>query len=387
MEICEKKLCSGCGCCEYVCPRDAVSMVSDEEGFKRPVIDPDKCVECGLCQKKCPVNTTKETEHTAAYVGFAKDKALRKSSSSGGVFGLLARSVISEGGVVFGAGFGEELRVVHKAAVNEEQLSELRGSKYVQSDVGNAYTEVAEALSAGKRVLFSGTPCQCAAVKALFGDRENLLLVDVICHGTPSPLLWERFISDEFEAPVSASFRDKGLGWEEFSMKVVAKERTYSCSRYKDPYLRLFLKNVALRPSCYSCTWKGSKYTSDITLLDFWGVSTHYPHMNDNKGTSGVVVRGEKGEKAINAIKSEGIFEAADMKSISRVNPAYYISTAYNDGREEFFEDLKSGCSFKALAKKHVKPISAKDIVMLRVKTEAKVLIGKLYGLKRRVMK
>ncbi len=387
MEICEKGLCSGCGCCEHICPRNAITMHFDEEGFLRPDIDTRSCVECGLCQKKCPVNITEERLHTEAYAAYAKDKEIRKSSSSGGIFSLLAQNVIAEGGVVFGAGFSEGLRVVHKSASTHSELLELRGSKYVQSDLRGIYEKVGAALSDGKKVLFSGTPCQCAAVRSVFGDKENLLIADFICHGVPTPKLWERFVLDEFQSPTYASFRDKRLGWEEFSMRVESEKGTYTCSRYKDPYLRLFLKNVALRPSCYNCTWKANRYQSDITLLDFWGISSHYPHMNDDKGVSGVVVRGEKGRKAFDAVKDKAIFEKADIKEISRVNTAYHKSTPYSDLREGFFDDLKSGYSFGELSKKHVRPLPVKDMLTLRSRTAIKVLIGKIYKLKKAVFK
>lgn len=387
MVICEKKLCSGCSACSYVCPHNAISMVRDPEGFFRPEIDEKKCVECGLCQKKCPVNKTEAVKPTAAYAAYTKDKEIRKSSSSGGIFACLAGAVIDEGGIVFGAGYGDGLKVMHKWTEDREGLKELMGSKYVQSDVSVVYEKLSESVKNGRKTLFVGTPCQCAAVRQLFGSYDSLIIADFICHGVPTPLLWEKYIGEEFCGAHSASFRDKKRGWEEFSMRIESDKAAYCKSLYNDPYLRLFLQNTILRGSCYECSWKGDNYASDITLADFWGISKVFPHMNDNKGVSVVVVRSEAGEKAFRDIRESLVVEKTKIETVANINVAYKESAHCPKNREEFFEDMKNGKSIKYLCDKYVREIPFSEISKARVKRVAKVLIGKVYKLKKAVMR
>ena len=198
MKLAAHKLCSGCAACYAVCPRKAISMQPDEEGFAYPHIDESLCVHCGLCARACPsLNPQAPREPLAVYAAKAKDDGLRKESSSGGIFSLLARQIISDGGIVYGAAIsGRDLSVVHCSAENEEELSWLRGSKYVQSDVGDTYGNVRTQLDAGRKVLFSGTPCQVAALRNFLArDYENLVCVEVICHAAPSPLAWKKFLA------------------------------------------------------------------------------------------------------------------------------------------------------------------------------------------------
>lgn len=387
MIICDKKHCSGCAECAYICPRDAIRMIPDEEGFSYPEIDTEKCVECGACEKKCPANNRADYPGLAAYAAYSKDNAIRLNSSSGGIFSHLAEAVIKEGGAVVGAGFGEQLEVVHKSCETLESLSQLRGSKYVQSNVAEAYKEIERLLSEGKMVLFSGTPCQCSAVRNAFGNKENLLLVDFICHGVPSPLVWKKYVTESFEGATFAAFRDKSRGWEEFSMRIDSEKGTYCTNLYNDPYLRLFLQNTVLRSSCYECSWKGDNYASDITLADFWGISKVFPHMNDNKGVSVVVVRSEAGEKAFRDIRESLVFEKTKIETVAKINVAYKESAHCPKNREEFFEDMKNGKSIKYLCDKYAKPLSFGEVSKIRLKRVAKIMIGKVYKLKRAVMR
>ncbi|MBQ4067582.1 MAG: Coenzyme F420 hydrogenase/dehydrogenase, beta subunit C-terminal domain [Clostridia bacterium] len=383
MKICEKALCSGCGLCECVCPAGAINMRPDDEGFTRPRVDEKKCVGCGLCEKKCPVNVREKHLPIKAYAAYTKDDKIRKSSSSGGIFGLLASEVLRSGGVVAGAGFGEGLRVEHKITETEAGLKELMGSKYVQSNACGIYKSLGEYLKEGRTVLFSGTPCQCSAVRNLYKDSENLVVCDFICHGVPSPLVWERYVK-EFPNAKAAYFRDKKRGWQEFSMRIDTSSRVYSCSQYKDPYLRIFLRNIDLRPSCYSCSWKGENYASDITLADFWGISKVYPEMNDDKGTSAVILRSKKGGELYSAVCERLFMAEVDASRIAMINTAYGESAMRPQIREEFFADLRECKDFGKLLKKYHKPISTTEIVKMRIKKTAKKLIGRAYRLKKR---
>lgn len=382
MEICKSSLCSGCALCAHICPKGAVEMEYDGEGFLRPAVSDDKCVDCGLCQRKCPVNKKESALPFNTYAAYAVNGEIRKSSSSGGIFYLLAKNILDRGGIVCGAGYGEKLRVVHKAAYTERALRELMGSKYVQSRTDAVYGQIDESLCEGKPVLFSGTPCQCSAVRNAFGNREGLYICDFICHGVPTPTIWEKYIEEEFPGADNASFRDKKRGWQEFSMRIDTKSGTYSGSQYKDPYLRMFLRNVNLRPSCYECSWKGENYASDITLADFWGISKICPEMNDDKGTSVVIIRSDRGDALYSSIIENTVSKEVDISFVAKINEAYGVSAMKPVEREAFFEDLKAGKSFEAIADTYAKPISGKEIVKMRIKIKAKNMLGKIYRVK-----
>lgn len=225
MKLASQNSCSGCTACQSICPKSAISMVADGEGFLYPKVDESKCVQCGLCEKVCPsLNRDSPRMPLAVYAAKAKDDGLRLKSSSGGVFSLLARQVIARGGVVYGAGFDHaDWHVMHKSAENEDELEDFRGSKYVQSDVQGIYAAVRGQLLAGCEVLFSGTPCQVAGLRhylnALKTDVSKLLLVDVVCHAVPSPLAWRKYLDERLAKTGQGAiirriaFRHKNCGW------------------------------------------------------------------------------------------------------------------------------------------------------------------------------
>jgi len=383
VEICEKNKCTGCLLCESVCPKGAVKIREDSAGFLYPFVETEKCISCGLCQKKCPENETLSIPPQKAYAAYTKNKDIRKASSSGGIFATLAAVVLKEGGVVFGAGYDGELNVLHKAAENPEELSELMGSKYVQSNTLGIYKKVAEKLDEGRKVLFCGTPCQCAALRNYAGEKENLLIVDLLCHGVPTPALWKKYLNDNFKAPESASFRSKKRGWEEFSMEVKHSQGVYNASLYKDAYLRMFLRNICLRESCHECSHKGMNYSSDITVADFWGISKVFPAMNDDKGCSAVILRSDKGIRAFEEVKDQLIAVECSVESISKINTAYGRSAEKPASREAFIFDMGRDVPFDELKRKYCKKVGNKEIYVIRAKRFAKKIIGKFSRLKR----
>ena len=380
MAICEYELCSGCGACLKVCPFDAINMQADSEGFLRPFTDEEKCVDCGLCRKKCPVNKTNKEDKVnepCSYAAYSLDPAIRKHSSSGGVFAHLAAEVLDRGGVVCGAAFDKDMRVIHKIAKDRDELFHLMGSKYVQSDVTQSYPEMEEYLNKGKTVLFAGTPCQCAGVKSAFGSYDGLVLVDIICHGVPTPRVFEMYLKENFENVRNVSFRDKKHGWDEFSMRVDLDKGEYRATRYKDPYIRMFFENVNLRPSCYKCSWKGEGFVSDITLGDYWGVTKNHPHMNDDRGTSLVVVRSEKGRELFLSVGKALKVCKTDLKRAVESNAMYYKSTPRPSKRDAFFEGLKNGETFEELNGRFGLPVPFKKVMVLRTKNIIKLVMGK----------
>lgn len=303
INITDKCNCCGCTGCVNVCPKACISMSEDKEGFLYPVVDSVKCIDCGLCEKVCPVlHPLKNEAEPLVYAAINNDESIRMQSSSGGIFTLLAESVIDRGGVVFGVCFDRDWNVVHDYTETKEGLAKFRGSKYVQSNLGNSFSLVKTFLNSGREVLFSGTPCQVAGLKNyLRKSYSNLLTVDLVCHGVPSPDVWRKYLQETIcrvfgirnknnavnpgDYITDISFRAKDIGWKKFSFKIKYKDgRTEMMPFYENPYMNTFLLDISLRPSCYSCPAKLHNVQSDMTLADFWGVNNINPFIDDDKG-------------------------------------------------------------------------------------------------------
>lgn len=325
-------------------------MQEDEEGFLYPTINHDLCIKCGLCLSVCPFQKPgEELEPRYAYSAFSCDDIIREDSSSGGVFSLIARQVLVSGGVVFGAMFDKNWRVVHSCVTTEEELHKLRGSKYVQSSIGNSYVLAKKYLDNGKHVLFSGTPCQIAGLNHYLGHVYNhLLTVDVICHGVPSPGVWEWYLDvirrNNHASISSINFRDKENGWRHynlaFHLQQIGHNVKRSCYHRDDPYMKSFLNNLSLRPSCSSCQTKAGKSHSDITLADFWNVEKVVGKTDNDKGTSLVLVNTEKGATVLNSIQG-GFFQSVDFKQAIQYNKAWRDSYPKNSCRDIFFSSYR----------------------------------------------
>ena len=302
IQITNKNHCCGCSACAQICPKQCIAMMPDSEGFCYPKINETICVKCGLCEKVCPMLKSQNMQgQVHAWAAYCKEDKIRLASSSGGIFSLLAEEILEEGGVVFGAAFDGQMMVHHVAVESVRDLERLRGSKYLQSRIENSYADVKAYLAADRKVLFSGTACQIAGLLHFLGrPYEKLWTVDVLCHGVPTPTLWKNYLSEQnraFKMPVGQiSFRDKSQGWKKYQVawKVEGGE-IYRQPASRNPYMRLFLSNICLRPSCYDCHFKGFPRVSDLTLGDCWGVEQHSPEMDDDKGTSVVIVNTEKG--------------------------------------------------------------------------------------------
>jgi len=323
-------------------------MVADAEGFVYAEVDLAACTGCGICRTVCPVLGARDDyAEPVAHACRALDDTVRMASTSGGVFGLIAGQVLDEGGVVFGAAFDEGLSVAHRYVETRDGLGQLQGSKYVQSEIGPAYDQVASFLGSGRRVLFCGTPCQVAGLSSFLGDHPpELLTVDFVCLGVPSPLVWRRYVTEREEQSgarvVATSFRDKSEGWRTYS----AALRFEDGSEYRrvlgaDPYIKALRTTVSLRPSCYECRFKGLGRGSDITLADFWGVERVCPELDDDRGTSLVLVQSDRGQRAL-----EGVSHLMESRQVPAdvavaANPSATGSAPRNPRREAFFGDLE----------------------------------------------
>lgn len=367
LNITEKQKCNGCHACANVCPKKCIEMKEDSEGFLYPEIDGDKCVDCHLCEKVCPVISGKNIPHENVpdvYVAFNRNEKIRMKSSSGGIFTLIAEWIINQGGIVFGAALSDDFRSVNHISVdNISDLKKLRGSKYLQSTIGNAYIRTKEYLDSGRKVLFTGTPCQIGGLYSfLHKDYENLYTQDIICHGVPSPKVWRKYLSEHEHRTDSGInnvyFRHKKKsGWKEFSLLIeFLNKKFYIKSFNQDPFMKVFLSNMCLRPSCYDCSFKSVKRQADITLADFWGIQNVCPEMDDDKGTSLVMVHSEKGRNLWKSISNDIIQKKTSADVIAKYNPSVSKSVCSHRNRTKFFENLNR-YSVVELNKRYNKPL------------------------------
>lgn len=346
----EKLKCSGCTACYTICPNSAIIMQEDSEGFKYPAVDKSKCIDCGLCCNVCPLNKKLEKIITPAvsFACTAKDENFAKQSSSGGVFPILANMYIKEKAVIYGAAFDKDWVVRHIKVDKKGELKRLYTSKYVQSDVGNTFRDVKFDLDNGKKVLFAGTPCQVAGLRSyLQKDYLNLLTVDFICHGVPSPLVWQRYI-DELEQNLNnkiteISFRNKKDGWKNYYFKLSMVNGDVFYEKHNDNiYMVGFLKNLYLRPSCYDCNFKTLQRASDITLADFWGIEKIISDMNIDKGVSLCWASSEKGNTILDKVLKQTIYKQVYLNEAIKENPSASTSVKIHKNRDKFFEALSS---------------------------------------------
>ena len=358
----KKSDCSGCEACATACPVGCITFEADDEGFLYPLVDESRCIGCGVCNDVCPVESPRHPIAPRATFGVVNpNRAVRRLSSSGGFFYLLARGVVERGGVVFGAAFDEQGAVVHRGAESIDELDALRGSKYSQSHIGSAYAEALQALADGREVLFSGTPCQVSGFLHLVPQeyRDRVLAVDIVCHGVPSPAVWRARLNEITGGgkPLKINFRDKRGGWAKYGLAVeyrrtdgVATE-SYT-PKDKESFYRGFVEDLYCRPSCAECPSKGFSSGADLTLGDLWGYEKQHPE----DGVGVVFVGSERGAKALDGAGAE-LFPVeygevvAHNPSIERSNPAH-------PNREKFFSaflsigDEGKGCA--ALIEKNV---------------------------------
>lgn len=357
-----KEDCCGCTACRSVCPKGCLDMVLDAEGYYYPQVDKDSCIDCHLCEKVCPIiNEVPFDEYTPrAYAVQHSDDKIRKESASGGAFTAIAAKILEMGGCVYGGAFDENFQVSHIRVDKLSDLWKLRGSKYVQSDMKDNYNYVQHDLKDGKYVLFSGTPCQIAGlVRFLRGlyPTDKLFLVDLVCHGIPSPHLWNIFVGHlkkKYGNLLYASFRNKHFG---YAGSTMAMKFEQGKMRYLDRdvqfYKKLFFDDINSRPSCFKCHFKTVKRISDFTVFDCWHVNKVSSAMDDDKGATWVIVQSSKGEKLFDTVKPIIKSIEASVEQAIELDGKLAISCPEpSPRRAEFFEDAQK-LDFEDLLKKY----------------------------------
>lgn len=355
INIKDKKNCCGCKACEIICPKNCIEMTVDEEGFWYPIVDKDKCIDCGMCEKSCPIlnkASRKKSFDAKVYGAYSNNESIRINSSSGGMFSELAASVFEKNGAVFGCTMNDDFSFAkHIKVENVDDLPKLQGSKYLQSDTNITFEEVKNCLQNGQEVLYSGTPCQIAGLKSYLGKYSkdyNLVTVDIICHGVPSSNVWNCYKSalvKKFDSTVEKiSFRNKSNGWQNYSLLCeFENKKEYKKFAGDDLYLRGFVADYYLRPSCYDCQFKGDNIKSDITLADFWGIDKVNPKFNDDKGVSLVVINSQKGQQIFDEIKDNKkiTYFSENAEKGLEYNPSYYNSVKMKNMRKVFFKQFE----------------------------------------------
>lgn len=347
-----KDFCTGCRVCEKICPKNAIEMKEDARGFFYPNVNYDKCIKCGLCTRKCPINNEEIEKQITAYAAYNKDESIRLKSSSGGIFTIFANYVLDNNGIVIGAALDDELMVEHIVVDNKNDLEKLRSSKYVQSNIKDSYEKAKEFLEQGRLVYFSGTPCQIEGLKAyLSKEYKNLITQDIICHGVPSPKAWKGYLEHKHDEIKNVSFRSKEKGnWGDYHLKFEYKNGKKYIHHKDDIYMKLFLSDVILRESCYQCKFKKESREADITLADFWGINNIDKSMNDEKGTSLLIVHSDKGRELIEKVSEFMVKKEVEFKEAIKFNVSMVKSVEKGNNFEKISKLLEEN-NFEELFK------------------------------------
>lgn len=375
IEIVKKNECCGCGSCVQKCPKQAISMVEDEEGFLYPQINNERCINCGLCSKVCPQlkkNKKIDNEYPKAFAMRSKNNEELSKSSSGGIFSVIADYVFENDGVVFGAAYDDELNVNHIKAESRKELEPLRSSKYVQSNIGETYKETETLLKEGRIVFFTGTPCQIAGLNSFLNkEYDNLITCDLVCHGVPSQKLFHTYIeylSKKFNSRViKYNFRSKEKnGWGLFSKVETEDGKIRYINPDFDPYYSNFLESTIYRLNCYQCHYTNYNRVSNITLADYWGISGIHPSFYREEGNSLILINDKKGEQIFEKITDKIEYIQTDLEKAANHNKNLIRPSKYSNERQKIYlgiyeknpeQYIKENLKVKLTGKKIIKSI------------------------------
>lgn len=362
--------CCGCSACAQRCPKQCITMQADGEGFLYPVVNAELCIDCGLCEIVCPCLNQSKLKTPITVQSFeAKDAAVRKQSSSGGAFTLLAEHIINKGGMVFGARFDDNWNVVHDYTETVDGLKAFRGSKYVQSVISDCYQKAEVFLKAGREVMFSGTPCQIAGLKHyLRKDYANLLSVDIACHSVPSPFIWQEYLKGIKTKDIAdINFRDKRKGWERYGLSIANnKGSAFFQEHDSNSYMQLFLHGITVRPSCFDCPAKDGRSGADITLGDCWGILKMVPgYPNVQQGVSFVICNTEKGQ----AIATEANVNGHELsyQQIVASNGGLTVKAKIPKERAAFWKAFQSAAIKQQVINQFAKPYMPSIVLRLKL--------------------
>lgn len=363
--------CFGCEACQQICPKNAISMIEDKEGFRYPKIDKNKCINCNLCKKICPYANMPERYDGNKYVygGYHKDWKIRDASTSGGAFTAIVDSYCDSNYVIFGAA-SKGIKVYHTYIEDKSKIDIFRKSKYSQSNIGSSYIETKKFLNQGKNVLFSGTPCQIAGLKSFLGniDTSKLLTVEVICEGVPSPYFmkkYEKYLQDKYGTKIqdldyrytdTHNFNKIKYGKWDFEVMNILLEngKKIKKDRWINPFWKIWLSHLMSRPSCYNCQFTNTNRVADITLGDLWGVHLYCPELyGNNGGASLIICNNEKGYKVFELAKKELYGHELDFDISIKYQSPLRTSIKDNPQRKEFMGDLTNdNVDYKSLCRK-----------------------------------
>lgn len=377
--------CTACSACKAICPHDAICFVLQTNGFYYPTVDVEKCTNCGLCEKTCSVlHLTNEKQNQDVYLAWDKNTRTRLESSSGGIFSVIANYVLSQNGIVCGAMYDDEMNVIHGFAKDYEELKMLRGSKYVQSDIGSTFKTTKEYLKQGRLVYYTGTPCQIAGLKSfLCKDYENLITSDLICHGVPSNALFQLQIADLEKRLkrkiVDFKFRSKKRFGQGYDIQITSTDASkkhlnnfYNAELI--PYFYGFWKNITLRECCYECKYCTKDRKGDITLADYWTAKRDFPGIKMSKGLSLLLVNTDKGKRIITQIENEIEHKTSLVENALKGQAHLKYPVKMSKKHDDFVKDFENNMDFGSLARKYLIP-SKKETIKYQIRNVAKTVL------------
>ena len=345
--------CTGCSACVNICPQNCITMGKNTDGFLYPIINFSECVNCEQCKRVCPILRPPKLNDNIITIALKNKCNLeRMNSSSGGAFPLLAEYVLKQKGIVFGAAYDSNFSVRHIAITNIGDIPLLQGAKYSQSILDHCFSEIKKNVCAGRTVLFSGTPCQCMGLQTFLGKKyDNLITIDIICHGVPSPEIWQKYVDFRSEKendgvrPIEINMRSKSSGWSKYGYSIefiYDNGKVTQIHNGKDLFMKAFIGNICLRNSCSECHAKGISRCTDFTIGDYWGIWNQHPEFDDDKGTSIILIHSQKGKNILWQLKGKYEYMKVNLNDVYQENMSLVVSSKTHENRNEFLEQITS---------------------------------------------